>query len=1113
MKITLQKLYADFRDEDDGHEVARALLGQLDWFYWVAEFDPKTGDALPQSLTPVLTKIANYSLPNSGDAVRDRLWRIAQHSCAAVERLFRMLNESPRREQTLLPVHAVRELDVNSFIKLSNRPGRNIREKLAGKPYLQAVRRIQSVDLPENRLLKAFITRLAELLEWRHVCLGGENVDFLSALQSWLRGDEARAIGPWDNLPPNNTLLSHRDYRRVWDAWRWLLTLDDDLADDLSRLEVRRQAMHRWQEDARKWADGGHLFAEMPVLFDHEKLEVWTWLSRCVVEKAAQKRIRGARLKEFSMPVCVDLSVLRPCFAVDAEHSQVLWDTYFWQHWKNDDVGVDVELFTADAAYFHPDATSFAVDDLFFAKDKTGEHFDRCARAFATRLKRVFKSDTLIWLVPDGLNDFELEVVRRNLNANFDYAEPLPRCVAAAYARLDFSKIKFDGFPIVVTDRVGGQTCITKLVARFDAELKKRLPETAGYYLERCPSFVAFDTEAKGDDLNRLELVMIDAQEKWHHAAPPAGPQTIDWSALKRDADIGPSPLVINVTERPENLVLGGMRLHALQQRSGGIPLWRDQIPELAIKVVKDGRSRRFHLVSRGTMVKPVRGQSVSIPVDEDFTLRAGRPFYDFKLFQGEYADDLGFFARLDSPAFPLKENVACELKLSFEYGADEPYKLFFIPLDHSFPPVRAAWTKTLEAVVTDAPSPEYPAPTSWMALQDWRDALGEPLDLLQWLCESLTRLNELIPNSQAITLTSNWTPKTDSNGSYWYAFSKTDDGKGCYCSTRNLTIRFDGNPSDYFPVGFRFFGEIRSTQAGVGAYNISADENSSLSLETKKRIFSYKERSLQNRMSLIWGDARSLEQPECPAKFKDEVRALIGLLLHRLPPEIVDRKMMFLLACMHKDAPEACVSWLSGLWYQGKIRDPRAFGLALGDVSHPWQQDLLSDLVTHLPNDSLRVFAYAIWREPHFVEKFNAAVLIRMLANLMAMLGQIKPCPPRGDARDRWKVRDWARATAEPLELLLGLLRTRASPDSEIKMLLQPHQKITKALAKEVERVAEVVAQSNAALFSRVQINIEKPEGEHRTPDLLYALRLYLTGDDGANAIHIISVSDSDSD
>lgn len=124
-------------------------------------------------------------------------------------------------------------------------------------------------------------------------------------------------------------------------------------------------------------------------------------------------------------------------------------------------------------------------------------------------------------------------------------------------------------------------------------------------------------------------------------------------------------------------------------------------------------------------------------------------------------------------------------------------------------------------------------------------------------------------------------------------------------------------------------------------------------------------------------------------------------------------------------------------------------------------------------------------------------------------MLCNIKQCPPRKDERT---ARNWIRATTEPLELLLGLLRTRASTNPEIKMLLQPHQKITKELAKQVERVTDIVMQSNVSVFSRVQLNIQKPEGD-RTPDLLYALRLYLTGDDGANAIHISSIYDNESD
>ena len=175
------------------------------------------------------------------------------------------------------------------------------------------------------------------------------------------------------------------------------------------------------------------------------------------------------------------------------------------------------------------------------------------------------------------------------------------------------------------------------------------------------------------------------------------------------------------------------------------------------------------------------------------------------------------------------------------------------------------------------------------------------------------------------------------------------------------------------------------------------------------------------------------------------------------------------------------------------------------------WQKDVLSKLATRPTNDALSVFAYAIWRESGVSDRFQISELQAMLTVLSRRLEKIISVLAT-DLRDRSIRLGWARATTETLELLLGLLRTRASSNPEIRMLLQPHQKITKELAKQVERATEIVAQSNATLISRVQINLQKPEGD-RTPDLLYALRLYLTGDDGANAIHISSISDSDND
>jgi hypothetical protein len=1104
--MNLQKVYFGFRAND--LEI-KSLLLQSDWFCRIAIFDPKTGEALPQALTLLFSKVAAYEPPNNGDAIHDRLWRITEHSRASVKRLFHALNESPRREQAWLPIHAVRELDANSFIKLSNRPGRTIREKLAGKPYLQAVRRFQSANLPENRLLKAFVRRLADLLEARLDCLGQED-QLLAKIQSWLRSDEAQAIGNWDNLPPNNTLLSHRDYRRVWDAWRWLQTIDEDIARDFSQVKAREDAMRVWTNYAQMWKKGRHHFVEMPILFDYERFEIRPWLSQLAIQQSKQTISRELRREEFFEPACIDLTSLRPSYATKGAFRS-LRETYLWQQWMSDGQSVDIELFNADAAYVHANTTLVSAPDLFFSNNKASDNFDSAARSFASELRKVFKSDTLIWLVPDSLNDFELEIFRRNLNARFPDAEPLPRSVAAAFELVDYSRVTYDSYPIAIVDCIGGKTCVTKLLARFDAELKKRLPETNGLYWERCPPVIVESKDALIENGERYDIITVDGLGQWHDATVPAKSKCIDQSFLKNDPRIGKVEICITLTESP---VVGGMLLHSFQQRARDIPLWRDQVSELSIKVMKDGRYQRFHLVTRGTTVKPIRGAAISIPVVEDFTLPAGKSFYQFPLFQGESTNDIGFAARLDSSAFKLKEDLVCKLNLTFEYGADEPYKLVFAPLDESFPPVRATWRKTEHVIITDAPSPEYPTPMTWADLKSWRDPQGKIIDLLEWLRESLSRLHELIPARCAIAISSNWRQKSNESGSYWFAFAKTEEGQECYCNTKHFSLRFEGDPNSYFPFGTPLFGDIRKNDGRVSAFEISTEINSPYSVEWRQRIILFKERSLQNRMSTIWGDARSLDDPTCPDHFKKDLRKLTVLLLENLPSEVTVNKFLFLLACMHKDAPHVCVQWITDQVNNCSVRDPRAVGFALGDVSEPWQEDVFAKLVESRTFDSLRFFAYAIWREQHFVDKFNFAQLQLILKGLTAMLGDIMQCPTQQrDDRDKQTVRKWVRSTAEPLELLLGLLRTRASSNSEIKMLLQPHQKVTKDFAIEVERVAEVVALSNVPIFSRVQINIQKPEGDRRTPDLLYALRLYLTGDDGANAIHITSVSDSDND
>jgi hypothetical protein len=1035
--MTLEDLYRHYGMDSRSGNHARELLRQTHWFASSAEFDPRTGDALPLALSAFLTK-AGQSRANG--TIQDRLYRITEHARPALERLFRSLNESPQREHALLPVRAVRELDASSFMKLCNRPGRNIREKLAGKPYLQAVRRCQSVDLPENRLLRAFLARLAELLELRHDFLNEAENELLPRIRSWLLSEDVRTIGDWENLPPNNTLLAHRDYRRVWDAWCWLRTLDDDIAHDFAQIQVRAKTMRRWIEYAQKYSGGTHLFAEMPVLFDYDCFEIHQWTSELVIKKANRKTPRFVATPEFDEPVCVDLASLHPNYATATTSRRSLNEAFLWQRWKRDDATVDIGLFLSDAAYLHQDASSTSLPGLLFSPSNTGEHSDRAARAFVDNLRRHFKHDDLVWLVPDFLNDFELQLIRRSINARYLNAEPLPRSVAAAFEQVDYSKVGRDGFAVVVIDVIGDKTCVTKLIARSDPDLKRQVPETRGFYWERCPHVILEDGDIEGNsNANRLDYGMatVDSKGKWYKSTPHARPRFVESKALQNDPRIGSFSFCINVKKSP---VLGGVRLHVMQQRAGNTPLWRDSIPSLSIQA-KDanGIYRRFCLVSRGTTVKPIRGQAVPINVSDTFTLPAGKEFYQFPLFLGENDSETGYSASLKSSAFRLGAETECSLQLTFEYGDDDPYKLIFTPLDGSFPPVLATWPKTEDVIITDAPAPEYPAPMSWEELRRFPDLnRGGTADLTQKI------------------------KSTSSNLSMWLGY---DNDKA--------------------------WEKITKSVKGWCRFLVFA----------------------------IWRDGRSIRDLDCPETCLIAANDLVTTLEHvgKTSPEhgggVTRRDLMVLLCAMHKDMPSHCVEWINEQVTGEGIRDARAVGFALGDVSMEWQQTAFRILASRPDNLAISVFAYAIWREQHVVERFSISDLRATLKTLSCRLAKVQsPESTCSQKKQKWALQTWGRRTAEPLELLLGLLRTRDSEDPEIKMLLQPHQELTKQLAKQVERVAEIIVQEKIPLFSRVQLNIEKPAGDD-TPDLLYALRLYLTGDDGANAIHITSVSDNDNE
>ena len=192
-------------------------------------------------------------------------------------------------------------------------------------------------------------------------------------------------------------------------------------------------------------------------------------------------------------------------------------------------------------------------------------------------MRETFVNENIVWLQPDFLNDFELTITRRNINTVYPGAQPLPRSVAAVLEKVDYKQLA-NGFSVVVLDNIGGVNCATKLEAKFDAELKKCLPETYGFYWERHPPIILSEKEDEEEKtITEYDIATLDEQGKWSSPVHSHGSCNIAQDNLRKCKQIGHYNSLIQLSESP---VIGGIKLHELQKRAGDIPLWRDQIPE-----------------------------------------------------------------------------------------------------------------------------------------------------------------------------------------------------------------------------------------------------------------------------------------------------------------------------------------------------------------------------------------------------------------------------------------------------------------------------------------------------------------------------------------------------
>lgn len=243
----------------------------------------------------------------------------------------------------------------------------------------------------------------------------------------------------------------------------------------------------------------------------------------------------------------------------------------------------------------------------------------------------------------------------------------------------------------------------------------------------------------------------------------------------------------------------------------------------------------------------------------------------------------------------------------------------------------------------------------------------------------------------------------------------------------------------------------------------------------------------------------QSITSPEVPDSFKSEALQVLSY-LHSFAPPVFQR---WALDVAHSD----CSLGDADRW--------RKLAFCLGDMSQPWQQNICNSVIDRLSMPYgkkerrfvLGLLGIAAWRSDLFLERLSPGLIQKILAALQANL----------DFELRSKNLKWGKLSlcALCLELLLALQRVNQATSKRYAPGLRPGTPQSAIFVDLLDQWTNLLHGREKTLSFRVNMNTsKKPRALYNTPDFLYALRCYLTGDDGANTISITSIDEgSDSD
>lgn len=785
----------------------------------------------------------------------DALSNIINESIDAFRIISKSMREKIIRENVIMPSYKVKEINSQGLNWLSRQSGRNIKQKVssAGNNVL-AVQRRMSYDTGENRLFVEFVRELLERLSIKlkyvpESRMPADEKDVCNELASFLYRDDIKEIRRWENLPPNNTLLSDQNYKKIWSAWNSLKTLDDLILAD-SRNADERMAVIFYYEFLTQ-IQGRVKIAQLPLEIDYDnylihygndkvsfldsrnkaynislrekvirttagekeiiaevengKISIHTggeakgsgysinvgnifkytllYASKIGLPKESEYTEQIAT-KEKCDSVVIDLFALHPNYLIDGEKLRYLEERVLQQTYTANDI------YGNERKFYLPCDTTKAINmkhgvtqtyTIPYAVDN--ESFDQLQRLMHM-VEEYISAKQFSYVFPDAYNEFQLSKIYKAARMAYRNVNSMPVSVGVAFDYMvtdDFAEyFQPDDFLLIV-NLLDDELTFTLVKGEYDAELKYDIPDYKGVVWERHPTAaVSAKTKISNHIINYLEKAGCDKSQKLYQLFGIDGLiseadrlavlfDDTSWFTISDELSDVLQDMSFNIDNeissflRKQQAIIGGAQVHILSlvknlvgkensiqyidkssalyglsifdslKYDTDIPLWHDHLPNLSIKLLYD----KFDLIKDATVLPVFEPQKIEIP--NTFVLPKGETEYHFRLVQEDSARRMQYEAVVKNSKFPLEQDVECSLDMVYHYGAEEPFTLFFRPVDPftaKFAEAKVEWKNFEEYSWRNNPVPEFPHKLSWDELRTYAGRNNETIDVIKILTE-----------------------------------------------------------------------------------------------------------------------------------------------------------------------------------------------------------------------------------------------------------------------------------------------------------------------------------------------------------------------------------------